>query len=46
MNYDYTNYSLLQYYQYSQFYLFIIFQVRKYVSTQNKQLNNENVILS
>ena len=45
MDYDYTHYSLLQYYQYSQLYLLINFSfLRKYVSKLNKQLNSENVL--
>ena len=41
MDYDYTHHRLLEYYQYSSFYLFLIFQVQKYVGTQNKQLNSD-----
>ena len=45
MDYDYTHHSLLQYYQYSNFYLLLNFLfLRKYVSTFNKQLNSENVL--
>ena len=44
MDYDYTHHSLLQYYQYSYFYLFLIFQVQKNVSTQNKQLDSDNAL--
>ena len=45
MDYDHTNYSLIQYYQYSRLYLFLFFQVRKYVSTKNKQLDSEKVFI-
>ena len=44
MDYNYTFHSLLQYYQHLYFCSFLFFEVQKYVSTKNKQLDNENVI--